>query len=256
MVYIGNARISEHGTVNGSKGDQTGREVMTQPWSQGGTWQYVIRPKSEDHARKIADAMIQACANDNIGYSQADRLSLYNLAKANGYKISKVGKCNCDCSSLVAVCCNAAGIGVSPSMYTGNELAVLRATGKFTIYMSVDYTKAQNKLRAGDILLRQGHTAIVTAGAIPLKAEPSKPSSGGSLNKTPKWTGKCTAIALHVRSWAGKENPDIKSVPRLYLNNKVGVCDTVKAKNGDKWYYVKIKNKYYGFVSARYIKKV
>ena len=167
MVYIGNARISEHGTVNGTRGDQTGREVMIQPWSQGGFWSYVIRPKSEAEAKKIAAAMTDACGNANIGYSQADRLSLYNLASKNGYKLGKVGQCNCDCSSLVAVCCLAAGIKVSPSLYTGNELSVLQGTGKFTVYTSTSYTHAETKLRAGDILLRQGHTAIVTSGAVP-----------------------------------------------------------------------------------------
>ena len=163
-VIIGNARISEHGTVNGTKGDQTGKEVMTQPWSSGGTWQYVIRPKSSTVAKKIATAMSQACANNNIGYSQADRLSLNTAAVKTGYNLAKVGKCNCDCSSLVAVCCNAAGVKVQPTMYTGNELAVLKGTGKFTIYTASNYTKSDKLLHTGDILLRTGHTAIVTQG--------------------------------------------------------------------------------------------
>ena len=163
-VMIGNARISEHGTVNGTKGDQTGKEVMTQTWASGGTWQYVIRPTSSTVATKIANAMKAACANNNIGYSQADRLSLNLLAVKNGYNLAKVGKCNCDCSSLVAVCCNAAGVKVSPSMYTGNELAVLKGTGKFTVFTSTNYTKSDKLLKAGDILLRSGHTAIVTQG--------------------------------------------------------------------------------------------
>ena len=166
-VYIGNARISEHGTVNGTRGDQTGREVMIQPWSQGGFWQYVFRPKSEAKAKKIAAAMAAACNNPNIGYSQRDRLSLDNLASKNGYKLDKVGKCNCDCTSLGAVCVNAAGIKVSPSMWSGNAHQLLSATGQFTIFTSTSYTHAETKLRAGDILLRQGHMAIVTSGAVP-----------------------------------------------------------------------------------------
>lgn len=173
-VMIGNARISEKGTVNGSKGDQTGKEVMTQSWSSGGTWQYVIRPKSSTVASKIATAMKQACSNNNIGYSQADRLSLNTLAVKNGYKLNKVGKCNCDCSSLVAVCCLAAGVKVSPTMYTGNELAVLKGTGKFTVYTSADYTKSDKKLKIGDILLRKGHTAIVVQGYSAPKPAPKK----------------------------------------------------------------------------------
>ena len=165
-VMIGNARISEYGTVNGKKGDQTGREVMTQPWSTGGTWTYVIRPKSSTAAEKIAKAMKAACGNPNIGYSQADRMSLNIKAMANGYKLGKVGTCNCDCSSLVAVCCRAAGIMVNPYMYTGNELQLLRQTGKFHILTGAEYTKASGKLKTGDILLRAGHTAIVTEGAV------------------------------------------------------------------------------------------
>lgn len=167
-VMIGNARISERGTVSGSAGDQTGGEVCLQKWSSGGVWSQVIRPNNPQTAKKIAAAMIAACNNDNIGYSQTgapleNRLSLYNQAVKNGFNIAKVGKCNCDCSSLVAVCCNAAGVSVSPSMYTGNELAVLRATGLFTVYTAADYTKSDKLLKVGDILLRKGHTAIVTS---------------------------------------------------------------------------------------------
>lgn len=165
-VTIGNARISEFGTVNGKRGDQTGKEVMTQPFSTGGKWEYCIRPKSEAAAKKIANAMKQACANNNIGYSQTDRTSLYNAAVKVNFDLSKVGKCNCDCSALVAVCVNAAGIKVSPFMYSGNELALLKATGKFTVITGADQCKKGKNLRAGDILLRNGHTAIVTQGDI------------------------------------------------------------------------------------------
>jgi len=169
-VMIGNARISEFGTINGNKGDQTGREVMTQPWTSGGVWSYVFRPKSEAAAKKIAAAMVAACNNPNIGYSQRDRISLYMKASKNGFNLSKVGKCNCDCSSLVSVCVRAAGIAVSPYMYTGNEKAVLEASGAFKTYSGADYTKSSGKLKVGDILLRSGHTAIVTEGA----AKPKK----------------------------------------------------------------------------------
>ena len=264
-VIIGNARISEYGTVNGTKGDQTGREVMTQTWATGGKWEYVIRPKSEADAKKIAAAMEAACKNNNIGYSQADRLSLYNIVSKNGWKIDKAGKCNCDCSSLVSVCVNAAGIKVASTMYTGNELSVLKNTGKFTVYTAANYTKAEGMLRTGDVLLRQGHTAIVTSGVVPFSSNSSSKtttvkktstSSSTKLNKTPKWTGKVTANKLNVRSWAGKNNANIKSYPYLYKDNKVDVCDTLKASDGGKWYYVKIIKKYYGFVSAKYITKV
>lgn len=80
--------------------------------------------------------------------------------------------------------------------------------------------------------------------------ENSKPS------KTPKFVGKVTANKLNVRTWAGTENPQIKSYPVLAKGNLVDVCDTVKADGGTSWYYIRIAGKYFGFVSAKYIKKV
>ena len=190
-VTIGNARISEFGTVNGKRGDQTGKEVMTQSFASGGKWEYCIRPKSATVAQKIAHAMVQACKNNNIGYSQTDRTSLSSAAAKVNYDLSKVGKCNCDCSALVAVCVNAAGIHVSPYMYTGNELALLKQTGKFTVITGADQCKRGKKLRAGDILLRKGHTAIVTAGDIPLTKTTTKKKTVAQIAKEIV-EGKCS----------------------------------------------------------------
>ena len=58
---------------------------------------------------KHAEAVEAACANNNIGYGQNDRNTLNTLAKAVGYDLSKVGKCNCDCSSLQNVAAVASG---------------------------------------------------------------------------------------------------------------------------------------------------
>ena len=74
-------------------------------------------------------------------------------------------------------------------------------------------------------------------------------------NKTPMFVGKVTANLLNVRSWAGTEYPTIKSYPHLAKGNMVDVCDEVIAKNGSKWYYVRIQGRFYGFVYAAYIQK-
>lgn len=84
-----------------------------------------------------------------------------------------------------------------------------------------------------------------------------KPSTkSGTLNKTQKWVGKVTADYLNVRTWAGTEYPNIKSYPVLAYGNYVDVCDSAKANDGVKWYYVRIAGLYYGFVSSEYIEKV
>ena len=80
--------------------------------------------------------------------------------------------------------------------------------------------------------------------------ENSKPS------KTPKFVGKVTANKLNVRTWAGTENPQLKSYPVLAKGNLVDVCDTIKAKDGTDWHYIRIAGKYFGFASAKYICKV
>ena len=86
-------------------------------------------------------------------------------------------------------------------------------------------------------------------------ATPAKTAASGAPSKTPKWVGIVTnCTKLNVRTWAGAENPNIKSWPLLAAGNKVDVCDTVKAKDGSSWYYVRIAGKYFGFVSSKYVK--
>ena len=111
-VRIGHASISENGTVGGAKGDQTGREVCVQPFYSK-PWDFAAIHPDAAVREKHAAAVEAACANDNIGYSQAERNTLNALAKAAGYDLSKVGKCNCDCSSLQNVAAVASGSGAA-----------------------------------------------------------------------------------------------------------------------------------------------
>lgn len=70
------------------------------------------------------------------------------------------------------------------------------------------------------------------------------------------FTGQVTASSLNVRTWAGAEYPNIKKYPTLNKENKVDVMNfTQKASDGNSWYYIRIDGKYFGFVSAKYIKK-
>lgn len=71
------------------------------------------------------------------------------------------------------------------------------------------------------------------------------------------FTGQVTASSLNVRTWAGAEYPNIKKYPALNEGDKVDVMNfTQKTKDGVSWYYIRIAGKYFGFVSAKYIKKV
>ena len=163
-VKIGHAVYDENRkSSNGAAGDQNGKEVCRWDWYvRADGWSAVFRPKSSTVAEKIAKAMEQACDNNNIGYDQSQRTTLYTKAKAAKWDLSKItSKCECDCSALVAVCVNAAGITVSKDMYTGNEKAVLVGTKKFDVLDTVRYLNSSDYLKRGDIILGKGHTAVV-----------------------------------------------------------------------------------------------
>ena len=181
-VTIGHASIDENQKAKGgAAGDQTKKEVCTRSWYNK-PWTSVIRPKDSAVAERIAKAMEQACANDKIGYDQNQRTTLYTKAKAVNWDLSKITTtCECDCSSLVAVCVNAAGITVSKDIYTGNEKSALAATGGFTVLTDTKYIGSSAYLKRGDILLGSGHTAIVlTDGAS--AAASTKPAAPAESN--------------------------------------------------------------------------
>lgn len=163
-VYIGHAVSNENGKVSGGKaGDQTSSEVLIQEWYvRPGGWTHVLRAKNKADAEKIAKAVEQACKNNHVGYDQKNRTTLFFEAKNNGWNIDKItSDCACDCSSLVAVAVNVAGIEISKDMYTGNELEVLKGTKKFSVFTQKKYLTSSSDLERGDILLGDGHTAVV-----------------------------------------------------------------------------------------------
>ena len=211
-VYIGHASIDERGKANsGAAGDQTGKEVYKRTWYSK-PWHTVIRPKSADIAEKIAKAMEQACANDNIGYDQYQRTTLYELAKAKKWDISKVTKkCETDCSALVSVCCNAAGITVSKDMYTGNERSILFLTGKFTIFTDNKTVGSSDYLKRGDILLGNGHTAIVLSNGAKMETTAKKETTTAT---------KKTESFLPARGYfmKGDVSPNVGKISKFMRN--------------------------------------
>lgn len=193
--YIVAARIDENGRASGGAvGDQTGREVTVQTLSSSGKWTSILRPHR--NASVIVQQAFNAAANDNIGYDQSNRTSLYSLAKASGWNLSKVGRCECDCSSLVAVLANCAGYPVSKDMYTGNERSVLKSAGWSQIAYSASV------LRPGDVLWRSGHTGVYV-GTLPYYTYGSQSSNthssgSGSIKSVQQWANSYANAGLNV----------------------------------------------------------
>lgn len=164
MVVIGSARSDERGKAHGGKpGDQTGREVSTQKWYKHKLGWRVLRAKDPAAAVKIAKAMRAACDNPHIGYDQYQRDTLYNAVKGVGFDPGRADKdAETDCSALARVCCAYAGIMLG-NFTTGNQAAVMLASGKFDEMKGSKYTDKPDYLRAGDVLVTRtkGHTVVV-----------------------------------------------------------------------------------------------
>lgn len=171
-VALGMAAKDENRRYSGGEaGDQSGQEVYVLNTWYDQNWTSVLRPNDNQLAEKIAQAMEAACANPNIGYDQSQRNTLYTEAKKVGLDLSKIKTpCECDCSSLVSICCICAGLPANLFFAGGNmcttwtlEDACLM-TGKFTNLTDYKYTKQKDYLKRGDILLNRDQHVVIVLG--------------------------------------------------------------------------------------------
>lgn len=256
-VKIGHASISENGTVTGKAGDSTSREVCTRDYYLHSKGWYVLRAVDEADREQIAKCMEDACANDNIGYCQNDRLTLYNAVKNNGFKCDKnnlTKKVECDCSSLVRVCLAYAGIKVG-NFTTSNEKNVLVDSGKMKL---VSWDGKEASLKRGDVLVTKtkGHTVIVLTDGTPKKAATTSTSSikiDYAQSKDAALAGNyITTANLNIRAGAGTGKKSLAVIPQ---NKKVQNFGYYTNYAGTKWLLVKYGN-ITGFCSSKYLKRV
>lgn len=187
-VMIAHASLDENSQIKGGQaGDQNKAEVCTRTWYQHPKKWIVYRAKDANVADKIALNAEYAAKNDNIGYDQAQRQTLYNHVKSKNFDCSKVTTpVETDCSALVRVCCAYAGV-ILANFNTSTEHSVLLNSGHFTKFTDAKYCNSDAYLKRGDILCtaQKGHTVIVlTDGA---KANDDKVKVTGS----PISQGKC-----------------------------------------------------------------
>lgn len=253
-VKIGSARGDEHSSAKGgSAGDQKQKttpdysgEVSMQDWYKHSKGWVVLRCKDPDKADLIAQDMEYACNNPNIGYDQGQRDTLYAAAKKVGFDCSKVKtKCETDCSALVRVCVNYAGITVG-DFSTDDEVKVLMKTGMFEELTASKYTTSSSYLQRGDILdtKTKGHTVVVLSNGSKVEA----PAESFDKSIAGKYQIK-TDLYLRTAPVTGEEIAVMKK--DKYVNN-YGYYTEV---NGVKWLYVQYGSKI-GFCSSKYLKKV
>ena len=160
-VWVGSARSSYGNTT---PGDQNGgREVSTEKYYVHSKGWVVLRAKDPVVRERIAVAMERACDNNDIGYSQPTRLTLFENVKPYGFDPACTTKpVNTDCSALVRVCVHYSGIEVD-NFITSNEVSKLMATGAFEKFTDDAHCKSSDHLLRGDILVTKtkGHTVVV-----------------------------------------------------------------------------------------------
>ena len=220
-IKIGHASMSESGTAIGVAGDSTGKEVyIVSKYTAANISPYVVlRPKTSVLASKSVTACIAGCNNNNIGYSQNTRNTLYTYAKAVGYDLSQVSvKCNTDCSAFMTVCALAGGAGITygtNAPTTGTMKDVFVASGDYTALTDSKYTTKTDYLQAGDILVSsaKGHTVMVLENGVETNT-PSVPDTPGIvqdldfyniISKVSNITSNSCNIEISLVDWLNKD---------------------------------------------------
>lgn len=275
MMKFGSARIDERGNIaNGAAGDQTGKEVMVEPFYMHSLGWKCYRAKNATTARALAAAMIEACNNSHIGYDQNQRTGV--ITQLSKFKTLGAIAVNteCDCSALVRACCIQAGF--DPGNFTTyNEGKALEATGKFEAPFKVN---SEAQLYDGDILvtMSKGHTGIIVSGRsrktettiVEIANEVLAGKWGNGTTRKKNLTaagydyatvqavvnalvgpgikhGTTITELTYVRTGPGVSYPAIKEWPKLGKGNEVDILKTVGT-----WYQILVAGKYLGYVPA------
>lgn len=168
-VLIGHASCDERGKSKGGlAGDQTGKEVFTRNWYDK-EWNVVLRPKTNALAENSARICEILTENENIGYDQNQRNTLWNTYLKTK-KISPITKVECDCSSFITYCAILGGANItygSNAPTTSTMRAKFKGSGCYEVLTDKKYLESDAYLKRGDILLKEGsHTVMVlTDGA-------------------------------------------------------------------------------------------
>lgn len=213
-IIIGSARIDENGNASGgaagdqkqttSTNDTKGEVSMQAMYTHSKGW-YILRPKSVSHANAIAEKMVKACNNANIGYDQGNRLGIIT------YGIATTKKTECDCSSLVRACVKEATSKDPGDFTTANEATSIAATGLFQNKIAY-VSQASTPVFNGDILVTKtkGHTVIVVGGN-------QRSTDSGYY---PKYTGTSASIVTALAA-VGEANTSLAYRKQIAASNGI-----------------------------------
>lgn len=144
-----------------SKNYNTASQVSIQDYYNPASSGYWLGFEPKSHAKDLATAMKELCANDNILYSQDKRSNAWEVFEYFGERIAKIKhKVYVDCSSGVRLCIRQAFKVKLPDFNTASEPTVLKNSGLFKEAKRI--TKPE-QCTEGMVLVTpsKGHTVIV-----------------------------------------------------------------------------------------------
>lgn len=147
-------------------GDSSGKEICVHSfydfnkyWKTGKN--YILRIRSNQKRKDMANFGKQIANNNLIGYSQAKRYTLLEEAKKNKMKFKTITKkCACDCSSMVMTILRKQGFNISQWTTTANLITNMKLAG---IDFEVIPYESQKQLKYGDILLNTVNHVVIVA---------------------------------------------------------------------------------------------
>lgn len=211
-MKIGHSSIDENGKAHGgAAGDQNSKEVFIRDWYDKG-WNVLLRPKTSTLAEKSAKFVEAACANNNIGYDQYQRNTLYTQAQAVKFDASKIKtKCECDCSSFMHVAAIAGGANLSYGSNGYTTRSMVKAfvnSGSYEKLTAKKYLTSDKELKRGDILVKEGSHTVMVLG-------------DGSETVTVKPVAKPTTTTTSSSSSTNKRVANVKA-GQTWMNNTYG----------------------------------
>lgn len=157
------ASIGSNGKVSGDLvGDQTGKEVKISEYYEFGQ-KWVIRFCSKKRGRKAAEATKMLVRNNNIGYNQRNRKSLYRQCELINWDINRIYQihpCDCDCS-LLSVCAINFAYGKSLLPYSLTTYSLPNIVKQYkTKFKRADNAIKSQRFHKGDLVGKPGHVII------------------------------------------------------------------------------------------------
>ncbi len=197
-IKIVHAKMNELRTTTGGKvGDQTGKEISSEPFYLNDS-KYLLICRDPAMAARALSFMVQIAENNAFGYSQdsGERWSGYKSIVANGWRVDGAGG-SFDCASAIITAYILAGLRIAPEGYTGSMYSQFKATGLFDIYKGAPYTTSDAYAKAGCLYLRP-KTSKRGGHVFMAMQDGSRDASGEETNELESAAGQPVLVRIRV----------------------------------------------------------